>query len=416
MSDLSHMRNALRLARRGYGETSPNPMVGSVLVKGGKVIGQGWHRRAGLPHAEIEAMRDAQSKTDNLKGATLYVTLEPCSTQGRTPPCTETIIAAGIKRVVIAATDPNPNHAGYGHELLERAGIEVFAMDDRKSNARQSGRAVASLANQRLTRSAGAYRKLAEESTRLNEAFNHWIIHRTPFVTIKSAMTLDGKIATASGESKWITGAKARAQGMKLRQGADAILVGVNTVIADDPSLTIRPFGKIEHRTVNSRNRIVRRIILDPRARTPLSAKILNDQFAAWTTIVVSERAGKKQVSELAKKSSVLLAPLAKWETGTPDAGTPRIKLRWLLEKLGTENVTSLMVEGGGETNATFLEAKVVQRIAFFYAPKILCGRDARKGVSGAGIERLDQKISLREVEWRKMDPDLFLTARVVEG
>jgi len=210
MNDVSFMRLALRLAWRGCGTTSPNPMVGAVLVKGGKIIGRGWHRRAGEPHAEIEAIRDAQSKNTNPQGSTLFVTLEPCCTHGRTPPCTDAIIAAGIKRVVVAATDPNPKHAGQGFKLLQRAEIEV-----------DTG-------------------LLAEEATRLNEAFNHWIVHRTPFVTVKSAMTLDGKIATASGESKWITGEKARAQGMRLRQGADAVLVGVNTVIADDPALTIR--------------------------------------------------------------------------------------------------------------------------------------------------------------------------------
>jgi len=185
-------------------------MVGALLVKRGKIIGRGWHRRAGGPHAEVEALRDAARHGYDPRGATLYVTLEPCSTHGRTPPCTEAIIAAGIARVVVAATDPNPAHAGRGFRILRRAGIEVVT---------------------------GV---LADEAARLNESFNHWIVHRTPFVTVKAAMTLDGKIATANGESKWITSEAARAEGMKLRHGADAILVGVNTVLADDPSLTAR--------------------------------------------------------------------------------------------------------------------------------------------------------------------------------
>ena len=205
MNDAVFMRLALRLAQRGYGATSPNPMVGAVLVKGGKIIGRGWHRRAGQPHAEIEALRDAQKRGHNPRGATLYVTLEPCCTHGRTPPCTDAIITAGIKRC-LGATDPNPKHAGKGFKILRRAGIKLFT-EFWAMNAR-----------------------------RLNEAFNHWIVHRTPFVTVKAAMTLDGKIATASGESKWITGEKARAHGMKLRQGSDAILVGINTILADDPS------------------------------------------------------------------------------------------------------------------------------------------------------------------------------------
>ena len=202
------MRLALRLARRGFGATSPNPLVGAVLVKNKKIIGRGWHQRAGWPHAEIEALRDAQNSGRNPRGATLYVTLEPCCTHGRTPPCTDAIIFAGIKCVVIGATDPNPKHAGKGFKILRRAGIEVV------------------------------HGILADDCAKLNEAFNHWIVRRTPFVTVKAAMTLDGKIATAGGQSKWITGEKARAHGMKLRQGSDAILVGINTIIADDPSLT----------------------------------------------------------------------------------------------------------------------------------------------------------------------------------
>ena len=237
MSDAHFMRLALRLARRGYGTTSPNPMVGAVLVKGGKIIGRGWHRRAGGPHAEIEALRDAQKRGHNPRGATLYVTLEPCCTHGRTPPCTEAIIAAGIKRVVVGAIDPNPKHAGKGFKILQRAGIAVKSFE---------------LASSRGSRSDSPHRTAT--NARLNEAFNHWIVHRTPFVTVKAAMTLDGKIATASGESKWITGEKARAYGMKLRQGSDAILVGINTILADDPSLTVRGSRRtsnIQHRTSN---------------------------------------------------------------------------------------------------------------------------------------------------------------------
>jgi diaminohydroxyphosphoribosylaminopyrimidine deaminase/5-amino-6-(5-phosphoribosylamino)uracil reductase len=185
-------------------------MVGAVLVNDGKIIGRGWHRRAGLPHAEIEALRDAQKRGLDPRGATLCVTLEPCCTHGRTPPCTDAIIAAGIKRVVIGAIDPNPKHSGRAFKILQRTGIDVV------------------------------HGILADGCAKLNEAFNHWIVHRTPFVTVKAAMTLDGKIATASGESKWITGEKARAHGMKLRRGSDAILAGINTILADDPSLTAR--------------------------------------------------------------------------------------------------------------------------------------------------------------------------------
>jgi len=396
-SDVHLLRLALRLARRGYGTTSPNPTVGSVLVKGGKILGRGRTAPAGGPHAEIEAIRDAQSTQQNLKGATLYVTLEPCCTHGRTPPCTDAIIAAGIKRVVVAATDPNPKHAGKGFAILERAGIDVVRWGETPSNPKLSSEIL------RLD-GVSPYRRIADEATRINEAFNHWIVYRTPFVTVKSAMTLDGKIATSRGESKWITREKSRAHGMKLRQGADAILVGVNTIVADDPSLTIRlvqsPKSKVQSQ------KILRRIVLDPNGRTPLSAKILNDEFAAWTTVVVTKAAARNRVQKLLSKTNVLVAP----------GRNGQIDLHWLLEKLGEENVTSLLVEGGGETNARFLELKLVQRIAFFYAPKILCGRDARKSVAGKGIERLAEKISLREVEWKTFGEDLFLTARIAES
>jgi diaminohydroxyphosphoribosylaminopyrimidine deaminase/5-amino-6-(5-phosphoribosylamino)uracil reductase len=387
MSDAQFMRLALRLARRGYGATSPNPMVGAVLVKDGKIIGRGWHRRAGLPHAEIEALRDAERHGRNPRGATLYVTLEPCCTHGRTPPCTDAIITAGIKRVVAGATDPNPKHAGKGFEILRRAKIKV-AEASRRGDRRA----------QRIIPA-----EIAGECVRLNEAFNRWIVQRTPFVTVKAAMTLDGKIATASGESKWITGEPARAHAMRLRQGADAILVGVNTVLADNPSLTVRAKMKDGNLKLV---KPIRRIVLDSLARTPLTAKIVSDGHAALTTIVVSKRAPKNRVAALARRVNVLLAP-----TAGPAA---RIALRWLLKKLGAENVTGLLVEGGGEVNASFLLGGFVQRVAFFYAPKILGGRDSLKAVAGEGAKKLAGAIQLREVEWEKIGADLLMTARTV--
>jgi diaminohydroxyphosphoribosylaminopyrimidine deaminase/5-amino-6-(5-phosphoribosylamino)uracil reductase len=377
MTEVQFMRLALRLAWRGYGATSPNPMVGAVLVKGGKIIGRGWHRRAGSQHAEIEALHDAQKNGENPRGATLVVTLEPCSTHGRTPPCTDAIISAGIKKVVIAATDPNPKHSGKAFKILRRTGIEV------------------------------AHGVLSDECAKLNEAFNHWIVHRTPFVTVKAAMTLDGKIATAHGESKWITGEKSRAHGMKLRRGADAILVGINTILADDPSLTFRKrkaeIGKRE-------KKLLRRVVLDSRARTPLTAKVVIDEFAALTTIVVGKSAPRNRVSALAKKVNVIVAPAGNSKIKNKNS---KLDLRWLLKKLGAENVTSFLVEGGGEVNASFLLGGFAQSVAFFYAPKILGGRDARKGVAGDGVENLAEAIQLRDVEWKKIGEDLMMTARI---
>ena len=392
MTDDAFMKSALRSARRGFGSTSPNPMVGAVIVKRGKVIGQGWHRHAGGPHAEVAALRDAIRRGHDPRGATLYVTLEPCCTHGRTPPCTSAILAAGIARVVVAATDPNPKHSGRGFRILRRAGIEV---------------------------TTGV---LAAKAARLNEAFNHWIVRRTPFVTVKAAMTLDGKIATAAGESKWITGEAARAEGMKLRRAADAILVGVTTVLADDPGLTVRG-QKTEGRgqRVGDRGQKtmpLRRIILDSRARTPLSAKVVSDEFAGLTTIVVTKAAPARRVAALAKRVAVWIGPSGGSALRNTRArpGAERVDLRWLLKKLGHENVTSLLVEGGGEVNAAFLLGGLSQRVAFFYAPKILGGREARKAVAGTGAHSLAEAPTLREVEWRRVGVDLMMTALVDDG
>ncbi|MDB6064151.1 MAG: riboflavin biosynthesis protein RibD [Pedosphaera sp.] len=363
------MRLALWLARRAHGQTSPNPMVGAVLVKRGEIIGRGWHNLAGEPHAEIEALRDAEAKGHDPKGATLYVSLEPCCTHGRTPPCTEAIKAARVKNVVVAATDPNPAHSGRGFRALKRAGIKVV-----------SG-------------------VLANEAARLNESFNHWIVRRTPFVMVKAAMSLDGKIATMSGESKWITGEKARGYGMKLRKGSDAILVGINTVLADDPSLTVRGGEGAKARVQEPK----RRFILDSRGRTPLDAKVVLDEVREFTTVVVTRRAPKARVKALSGRVSVWVAPERQGE----------IDLRWLLKKMGAENITSLLVEGGGEVNASFLLGGFAQRVVFFYAPKILGGRNAPKAVGGKGIASLAEMIKLREVEWSRLGPDLLLTGRV---
>ena len=374
------MRLALRLARKGLGTTSPNPMVGAILVKHGKIIGHGWHRRAGEPHAEIEALRDAEKNGHSPRGATLFVTLEPCCTHGRTPPCTDAIIAAGIKKVFIGATDPNPKHAGKGFQVLRGRNISV------------------------------ASGILADECARLNDAFNHWIVRRTPLLTVKAAMTLDGKIATTSGESKWITGEKAREYGMKLRRSSDAILVGVKTILADDPSLTVRNLksGASGH----SENPSLRRMVLDSHARTPLTAKVVSDKFAWLTTIVVSQHAPKYRVAKLRERVNVLIAPANK--NASPITHHPSLDLRWLLRKLGAQNVTSLLVEGGGEVNASFLLGGLAQRVTFFYAPKILGGRAALKSVAGDGAKSLDDVLQLREVRWHKLGEDLLLTAGVV--
>ena len=370
-ADRRWMERALRLARKTCGQTSPNPLVGAVLVKNGRLIGEGFHHRAGQPHAEIEALRDAEQHGRKPRGATLYVTLEPCCTYGRTPPCTVAIAAAGIRRVVVAATDPNPAHAGKAYALLSFRDIAV------------------------------EHGLLADRATALNEAFNHWIVHRRPWVTLKAAMTLDGKIATATGESKWITGAPSRAASMKIRQGSDAILVGVNTVITDDPQLTFRSLKTGLADTTAVR---LRRIVLDSRARTPLTARVVTDEFSALTTVVVTERAPSSRVRALEKKVNVWISP----------ASHLRVNLDWLLGKLGQEQVTSLLVEGGAEINAAFLMGGFAHRVVFFYAPKIIAGRDAFRAVGGEGAASLDETLNLSDLTWKKLGADLLLTAKVL--
>lgn len=379
--DAVWMRLALDLAARGRGWVSPNPMVGAVLVRAGLVIGQGWHRKVGGPHAEIEALRDARVQRQSTPGADLYVTLEPCSTQGRTPPCTDALIRAGLNRVVVGAIDPNPAHAGRGLDLLRAAGLEVVQ---------------------------GI---LQDESSELNEAFNHWIVHKTPFVLVKAALTLDGKIATAKGQSKWITSPAARDRAMQLRHQFDAILVGINTVLADDPSLTVRlPVSSSAPDASSTPDpvRQPRRIILDANARMPLTSRVVTDEHASLTTVVVCPTAPRPRVAALKSKTKarILEAP----------AKDGLIDLRWLLAHLGQEEVTGLLVEGGGQVNASFLMQSLAQRVAFFFAPKVLGGHDARKAVGGVGAVDLNTAQSLGDMRWEQLGPDLLLLARPQPG
>ena len=362
------MMRALVLARRGYGGTSPNPMVGAVVVRKGEIVGEGWHKRAGEPHAEVNALLKAK---DRARNASLFVTLEPCSTFGRTPPCAEAIIKSGIAEVIVGATDPNPKHSGEGFSILRKAGIKV-----------RTG-------------------LLAEEAERLNETFNFSVTQKRPWVICKCAMSLDGKIATNSGESKWITGGKAREFGMRLRLGADAIVVGINTILRDDPALTLRPVPGMKIPAWKQ----LRRVVLDPEGRIADSARVLRDQNAALTTVVLGSEASERRVKELEKVARVMIAP----SIGNP----PEINLRWVLKKLGAEGVTSMLVEGGGETHARFFRQSLVNRVCFFYAPLIITGRAAPKSVAGRRTLRRGRGVKLTNVEWSKVGADLLCSAMV---
>jgi diaminohydroxyphosphoribosylaminopyrimidine deaminase/5-amino-6-(5-phosphoribosylamino)uracil reductase len=340
-------------------------MVGAVLVRTGREIGSGWHRQAGGPHAEIEALEDARRRRRRLEGATLYVTLEPCSTQGRTPPCTEALIAARLRRVVVGAVDPNPLHRGRGLRILEAAGIEVTAG------------------------------MLAEECRDLNRGFNHWIVRRTPWVIAKAAMTLDGKIADSDGHSKWITGPGARRQSMLLRAWADAILVGVGTVLADDPRLTAR---------IRPARRKLWRIVLDSKARTPLSARVIRNNRDCRTVVVTTEAAPRSRVAALRSLATVWVGP----------ARAGQVDLRWLLRRLGREEITSLIVEGGSRVLGSFLARRLIDEVRFFYAPKILASLGSIPAFGGAGATGWGEAGRLERVRWSRVGPDLVLSARVV--
>jgi diaminohydroxyphosphoribosylaminopyrimidine deaminase / 5-amino-6-(5-phosphoribosylamino)uracil reductase len=356
--DEKYMRMALQLAEKARGRTSPNPMVGAIVVKGGKVISRGYHHRAGEPHAEAIALRKAGLKA---KGATLYVTLEPCShTNKRTPPCAPLVISSGVKRVVVAMVDPNPRVSGGGIKALRKAGIEVVA---------------------------GV---LEEEAKKLNEAFIKYITTGMPFVTLKIAQTLDGKIATATGESKWITGEQAREEGHKLRDSNDAILVGVNTVLQDNPSLTTRiPKGRDPIR-----------VIVDTKLRTPLKAKVITQSSSAKTYIATLDTMPKDRLVKLLDAGAEIV--LARGNKG-------RVDLKALMKMLGGIGVTSVLIEGGAEVNASALRSGIVDKVVMFIAPVLMTGTNSLCSIGGASPVKLSQAIRLSGISVHSVGKDLML-------
>ena len=354
--DERYLRLACRLARKAAGRTSPNPMVGAVLVRGTKIVGTGYHHYAGDPHAEINALKQAGAKA---RGATLYITLEPCSHQGRTPPCTGALIAAGIREVVAGMKDPNPLVAGRGFQQLRRAGIKV-----------RSG-------------------LCQEESAQLIEAFAKFITKRLPFVTVKLAATLDGKIATASGDARWISAERSRALVHRWRNETDAVLVGAGTVRADDPLLTCRIAG--------GRNPF--RVVLDSQLQISPSAQVLRLPDAAKTVIATTNRAPLSKVRTLEKLGIVI------WRLPSRNG---RVAWLPLLRKLAGIGVVSLLVEGGAEITASALKSKVVDKLALFYAPKIL-GGDGRAMIGPLGIGKMAQALKLRRFDLRRCGDDILL-------
>jgi diaminohydroxyphosphoribosylaminopyrimidine deaminase / 5-amino-6-(5-phosphoribosylamino)uracil reductase len=354
------MQLALELAEKGRGYTAPNPMVGAVVVKDGQVVGQGYHQAPGGPHAEVNAIAAAGGAA---RGADLYVNLEPCNHTGRTPPCTAAILAAGIRRVVMAMADPNPDVAGGGRGFLEARGVEVLG---------------------------GV---CEAQALRLNEVFVKFVRTRRPFVALKCAATLDGRIATRTGDARWVTGEPARLFGHRLRHWLDGILVGVKTVRADDPSLTARLDGG------GGRDPV--RLILDTHLSTPPGAKMLRQKSESDTIIFCQPSADPARRRALTAAGARVLA--------APEKGG-RIDLAALMKPLAEMGVTSLLIEGGAEVIAAALAADIVDKIYFFYAPKILGGDDGVPICRGPGPALMRQCKPVRDLSVRQLGEDVLIS------
>lgn len=357
-----YMRQALALAQLAVGCTTPNPLVGALIVKDDVVIGQGYHHLAGTAHAEINALREAG---EFARGATLYVTLEPCCHSGRTGPCTEAILKAGIAKVVVAITDPNPLVAGQGIKILRDRGVEVID-------------GICCL-----------------EAVRLNETFVKWIATKLPFVLLKTAMTLDGKIATTAKKSQWITGKKARERVHQLRNQYDGILVGIGTILADNPLLTTRlPEGEGCHPT---------RIVVDSLARTPLDSQVIVNKQAP-TIIAVTADAPPERISALMERGVEVL---------TVSVGQGGIDLRELFTKLAARPLTSILIEGGASVNSSALAANLVDKVEWFIAPKMFGGTGAPSPIGGQGITEVADAYELEEVSIMQFGSDFSVSGYI---
>ncbi len=353
------MRLALGLAARGIGRTFPNPMVGAVVVKRGQVVGKGYHRKAGTPHAEIHALEDAGNQAN---GATLYVTLEPCNHHGRTPPCTHAIIRSGVRRVVVGCGDPNPRVSGGGADYLRSQGIRV---------------------------DVGI---LEQKCFRLNEPFIKHVTTGLPLVVAKMAASLDGKIATHLGDSRWISNERSRRFVHELRSTVDAILVGVGTVIADNPRLTTRLPRK------KGKNPL--RIILDTHLRIPPDSQVVSQTNEAPTLIATGPKPFKKRKMALEGQGvEVLPLPLARGRVSLPE----------LVNHLGNRDISSLLVEGGAEVHGAFFYDNLVDKVYMFFAPKIIGGNSAVPMVGGIGVASVAEALPLRDLRFRQFDGDIMV-------
>lgn len=359
--DEKYMRLAMQLAGNAIGRTSPNPLVGAVIVKDNRVVGCGWHRKAGTPHAEVHALNQAGELA---QGADVYVTLEPCAHYGKTPPCAKALVEAKVKNVYGGLLDVNPKVAGKGFKILEDAGIHV------------------------------EYGFLQDELRKQNEVFFKWIEHKKPFIVLKAAMTLDGKIATATGQSKWITNETSRAYGYKLRDIYDGIMVGINTVIEDNPMLTARVDG--------GKNPI--RIVVDSSLKIDINANVVQDK-SAKTIIATTDKANKDKILKL-QAQDVDVIVVDKDEND-------KVDIEKLLDILGQQNICSILVEGGATLSGSFVAKKLVDKVDFFIAPKIIGGKEAKTPVAGTGILNLQEALALKDIQIEKLEEDVLIIGRV---
>ena len=360
MTDKAYMRRALELAKKGEGWTAPNPMVGAVIVKEGRIIGEGFHERYGEPHAERNALASCR---EDPKGADLYVTLEPCCHYGKQPPCTEAILAAGIRKVIVGCGDPNPLVAGKGVGILRRHGVLVEE------------------------------HMLEEECRRLNEVFFHFIQTKRPFTVMKYAMSLDGKIACNTGASRWITGEEARAHVHRQRHRYSAIMAGVGTVLADDPLLTCR----LEH----GKNPV--RILCDSRLRTPLTSRIV--QTAGEVPTILAVCCGQEERHKAYEAAGCRVLTVAEKEGG--------VDLESLMEQLGREGIDSILLEGGAALNWSALKSGIVNRVQAYIAPKLLGGENAKTPVSGRGFPTPEEAVFLKNSRIRRLGEDFLIESEV---
>ena len=361
MLEEKYMRRAIDLARRGSGAVNPNPLVGAVIVRDGRVLGEGWHERYGQLHAERNAIAHAKEAGEDLKGSTIYVTLEPCCHYGKTPPCTEAILEEGIGRVVVGSDDPNPLVAGKGFEMLQEKGVEVVP------------------------------HFLKEECDGLNDVFFHFIRTQRPFIAMKYAMTLDGKIACHTGDSMWVTGEIARNHVHQLRNHYTGIMAGIGTVLADDPMLNCR--------IQDGRDPV--RIIADSRLRIPMDSRLVESARDQRLIIACLDEADPEKKEALTRAGAEVIP--------VPKAGTGSIDLVALMEELGKRKIDGILLEGGGTLNESFLQAGLVNKVYCYLAPKMFGGADARTPVEGAGVDLAAQAWRFRRTGIRELGEDLLL-------